>query len=61
LTTPKIIVLDLPHDRRWLWYKDLQILALDTSLNAADSEAAVDEFLSESRRSLVTQLDRPAV
>lgn len=46
----KVITMPLPNGRDWLWYSDLDIVALAPHLDVAGRERALDELQAEWRR-----------
>lgn len=49
---PKVVTMPLPHERDWLWYPDLNIVALAPHLDEAGRWRAIDELQAEWRSSL---------
>jgi hypothetical protein len=53
---PKIVTMPLPHGRDWLWYADLNLVALAPHLDDAGRERALDELQAEWRASIRRRL-----
>jgi hypothetical protein len=49
----EIVTMPLSRGRDWLWYKDLNILALAPHLDAEGRQRAVDEMQAEWREALM--------
>lgn len=49
IAEPKIVTMPLPHGRDWLWYADLNIVALAPHLDDAGRDRAIDELQAEWR------------
>lgn len=56
MIAPKVVTLPLPHGRDWLYYPDLNILALAPHLDLAGRERALDELQAEWRTSMRRRL-----
>lgn len=56
MIAPKVITMPLPHGRDWLYYPDLNIVALAPHLDQVGRERAIDEFHAEWRRSVRRRL-----
>ena len=49
---PKIVTMALPYDQEWLWYPELNIVALAPHLDVEGRERALDELQAQWRASL---------
>lgn len=52
----KVVTMPLPHGRDWLYYPDINLLALAPHLDEAGRERCVDEMQAEWRASMLKRL-----
>lgn len=48
----EIVTMPLPHGRDWLWYPELNLVALAPHLDVAGRDRALDELQAQWRQSL---------
>lgn len=47
-----VVTMALPFDQKWLWYPELNIVALSPDLDEAGRDQALDELQAKWRQSL---------